>query len=202
LENHRANGALPAFLDVEVKAMFTRACFVVVLLTVPVLAVGTATSGPQVKEKVPGPFLPLNVTGPDAGKNGCLYCRNGTHPVVMIFAREPTPPLVNLLQRVDAATAAHENDPLGSCAIFCNDAEGMPKHLAQLAKQSNLNHIILATFAAAGPPRYKIAPDADVTVLLYTHGTVKANHSFKKGELSEASIETILADLPLILSQE
>jgi hypothetical protein len=186
---------------VEVKAMFTRACFVVVLLTVPVLAAGAANSGPQVGEKVPGPFQPLNVTGPDAGKKACLYCRNGTNPVVMIFAREASPQLVNLLKRVDAATAAHRDDSLGSCAIFCDDAEGLPGQLAQLAKQSELNHTIIATFATAGPPRYKIAPDADVTVLLYTHCSVKANHSFRKGELTEASIESIMADLPLILSK-
>ena len=182
--------------------MFTRACIAAVLLTVPVIAAGTATSGPQVTEKVPGAFLPLNVTGPDAGNKACLYCRNGSHPVVMIFARAPPPQLVGLLERIDAATAAHGNESMGSCAIFCNDAEELPGRLAQLAKQSKLNHIILGTFAAAGPTRYKIAEDADVTVLLYTHGTVKANHSFKRGELSEASIGTIMADVPLILSRE
>jgi len=182
--------------------MFTRACIAAALLTVPVLAAGTATSGPQVREKVPGAFLPLNVTGPDAGNKACLYCRNGSHPVVMIFARETTPQLVGLLTRVDAATAAHGSESLGSCAIFCNDTEELPGRLARLAKQSNLNHIILATFAAAGPSRYKIAQDADVTVLLYTHGTVRANHSFKRGELSESSVGTIMADLPLILSRE
>jgi hypothetical protein len=182
--------------------MFTRACIVAIMLTAPVLAAGTAKSGPQVGTKVPGPFEPLNVTGPDAGKKACLYCRNGTRPVVMIFAREMTPQLLDLLKRVDVATAAQGDGSLGSCAIFCNDAEGVPAQLAQLAKQNNLNHIILATFAATGPPRYQIAADADVAVLLYTHCTVKANHSFKKGELTGASIETIIADLPLIRSQE
>jgi hypothetical protein len=184
------------------KVMFTRACLVAVVCTFPVLAAGSAKSGPQVGEIVPGPFQPLNVNGPAAGHNACLFCRYGTNPVVMIFAREASPQLVSLLKRVDASTAAHGSDGLGSCAIFCNDAEGLPGQLAQIAKQSNLNHIVLATFAAEGPPRYNIAPDADVTVLLYTYGTVKANHSFKKGELTEAGIETIMADLPQILTQE
>ena len=143
----------------------------------------------------------MNVTGPDAGKKACLYCRNGTNPVVMIFARELTPEVVGLLRRVDAATAAHGNSSMGSCAIFCSDAEGLPEKLSRFAKQYNLNQTILATCASAGPPRYKIAADADVTVVLYTSCTVKANHSFKKGELTEASIETIMADLPLILTQ-
>jgi hypothetical protein len=186
----------------EVNDMLTRACLVLMLLAVPVAAAGTAKSGPQVGAKVPGPFEPFNVTGPDAGKKACIYCRNGTHPVVMIFARETSPQLNSLLKRIDAATAAHEDNSMGSCAIFCNDAQGLPGQLAQLAKESNLNHIILATFAGAGPPRYNIAPDADVTVLLYSRCTVKANHSFKRDELTEAGIQTILADLPLILSQE
>jgi len=182
--------------------MFTRACFILVLLTVPVLAGGTAKSGPQVKEKVPGPFLPLNVTGSNAGEKACLYCRFGTHPAVMIFAREMSPQLVSLLKRVDAATAAHENDSMGSCAIFCNDAAGMPGQLSQMAKQNRINNLVLATFAASGPPRYKIAPEADVTVLFYAHGTVKANHSFRRGELTEANIGAIMVDLPLIFSQD
>jgi len=48
-------------------------CFTAVLLTGTILAAGTAKSGPQVTEKVPGPFQPLNVNGPDAGKKACLY---------------------------------------------------------------------------------------------------------------------------------
>ena len=74
--------------------------------------------------------------------------------------------------------------------------------LAQLANRNNMKHIILATFAATGPSRYEIAPNADVTVLLYSRGTVKANHSFTNGDLSDANIESIMADLPLILSKE
>jgi hypothetical protein len=182
--------------------MFTRACMVALLITIPVLATGTVKSGPQAGEKVPGPFEPFNVTGPDAGKKACLYCRNGNNPVVMIFARESNPQLVSLLKRVEAAAAAHENDALQSCAIVCTDAAGMPGHLAELAKECHLNHITLATYAAAGPTRYKLAADAEVTVLLYSHCSVKANHSFKKGELTEASVAKVLSDLPLILTQD
>ena len=114
--------------------MFVRACLVVVLLTVPVFAGGTAKSGPQVGEKVPGPFEPLNVTGPDAGKKACLYCRNGTHPVVMIFARATSPQLVSLLKRVDAATAATS---LGwKSALTCSVTSAIMPSPAMLIKAS------------------------------------------------------------------
>ena len=41
------------------------------------MSAGAVTSGPQLGAKLPGPFAPLNVTGPDAGKKACLFCRFG-----------------------------------------------------------------------------------------------------------------------------
>jgi hypothetical protein len=189
------------FLPTEVKGMFARACLVVAMVTASSFGAQPVKSGPQVGQRVPGAFEPLNITGRDAGKKSCLYCRNGTNPVVMIFARDTSPALTQLLQRVDAATGAHANDSMGSCAIFCTD-EQIGGNLAQLARQSNLTNTILATYEPSGPARYKLAPEAEVTVLVYTHCVVKANHSFRKGELTQAGIDKILADLPLILSQD
>jgi hypothetical protein len=196
----QGKGGLPAFSSTEVHGMFTPTLLIALALTAHVCAGDAVQSGPQAGQRVPGAFEPLNVTGPDAGKKSCLYCRNGTNPVVMIFAREISPELIALLKRVDAATGAHGNDSMGSCAIFCSDDGGLPTQLAELAKQNNLNNIIFATYAGSGPARYKIAADADITVLAYTHCVVKANHAFKKGELTQAGIDKILADLPLILS--
>jgi len=173
----------------EVKSMFSRlllpgtiASLTAALLVAMATAAGTATSGPQVGAKMPGPFQPLNVTGPDAGKKSCLYCRFGMRPVVMVFAREVSPEVGTLMKRIETATAALAEKRLGSCVVFCNEAESLPGQLVQVAKQEHLDHIILATCAASGPPRYGISPDADVTVLLYDHATVRANHAFKKGE--------------------
>ena len=50
------------------------------------------------------------------------------------------------------------------------------------------------------PEKYKIAKDAEVTVLLDENFTVKANHAFKKGELNAKAIDKIAADVPKIVS--
>jgi hypothetical protein len=163
---------------------------------------GPVVSGPQVGDKVPGPFQPLNVTGPNAGKHSCLYCKFGMHPVVMIFAREVTAPVLQLIKQVDAATAAHNDLGMGSCVIVCTDTDGVAPQLEALAKQQNLSHLVLATFHADGPKPYQIAPDAEVTVLLYTHGVVKANYAFRKGEMAAVGIQGVLTDLPKILKAE
>ena len=44
----------------------------------------------------------------------------------------------------------------------------------------------------AGPKGYKVSRDADVTVVLYTQHTVKANYAFGKGELKDKDIEKIV----------
>src|ERR1700676_1472643 len=61
-------------------------------------------SGPQVGEKVPGPFHPLNITGKSAGEKHCLYCDNGPAPVAVVFARELTPEVTALIKKLDDAT--------------------------------------------------------------------------------------------------
>ncbi len=49
----------------------SRASLAAVLLLSSACAAGDLKSGPQVGKAVPGPFNPLNVTGPDAGSKRC-----------------------------------------------------------------------------------------------------------------------------------
>jgi hypothetical protein len=155
-------------------------------------------SGPQVGDKVPGPFEPFNVTGPNADEEWCLYCKFGNDPVIMIFAREMSEPLDALLRKVDQLSAEHKKADLGTCAIFVEKGTGLRPALKTVAARNKLNHVILATLDA--PPKgYDIHKDADVTVLLYSRSAVKANHAFRKGELNEKAIAAIAADVSKIL---
>jgi len=157
-------------------------------------------SGPQVGEKIPGPFKPLNVNGPEAGQKACLYCRFGPRPVVMVFAREVTPAVRTLIQRLEAVTAANSDSEMRSAVIVCSDSETMAGQLAEVVRQDSLNNVILAVCKATGPTTYNLAADADLTVLMYTHVEVKVNHAFRKGEFTVNHIDAILAGVPQILS--
>ena len=57
---------------------------------------------------------------------------------------------------------------------------------------------VLALDTPAGPSKYKFAKDADVTVVFYTERTVKANHTFKAGELTAEKIDEVLKDVSKI----
>ncbi|HTU21825.1 MAG TPA: hypothetical protein VMG10_27550 [Gemmataceae bacterium] len=178
--------------------------FVVALLSGGIALASSVKSGPQVGEKIPGPFKVLNVTGPEAGKTNCQYCKNGTRPVVVIFAKWITPEVAGLLKKIDAATATNKERGLGSYAVVCFDSPNSDhyfQYFKQVAQELGMQNTILTLYKVGGPEKYRLAPDADVTVLLYNQLTVKANHAFKTGELTAAATDAILADLGKMLSE-
>ena len=162
-------------------------------------ATGPLTSGPQVGKSVPGLFEPLNVTGASAGTKNCLFCQNGSHPVAMIFARETSPQLTSLIAKIDACTTKHGAQKMGSFVVFLSDSKKLEDELKKLAEKENIKECVLSIYDPAGPKMYKVSKDADITVVLYTKQTVKANYAFRKGELKDKDIEAILADMSKIL---
>jgi len=163
------------------------------------LAAEPVASGPQPGEKVPGPFKPLQVNGPDAGKEDCIYCKNGAKPVVMVFVRELTPNVVTLIKKLDAATAAKSDADLATCVIVLSDEKDMASSLGKWAASEKINNTILATYASSGPEKYAISTDAAVTVLLYAKRTVKANYSYRAGAMTAGDVNVILGDLAKIV---
>ena len=167
-----------------------------VALAVSVAVAAELKSGPQSGEKVPGPFHPLNVTGAQAGKKFCLFCVNGDNPVAMIFARENSEPLAKLIKQVDGATQKNTDAKMGSFVVFLSsDADKLEKELKGMAEKAELKKCVLSIDNPAGPEEYKVAKDADVTVVLYKERKVLSNYAFKKGELKDKDIEAIVADI-------
>jgi hypothetical protein len=166
-------------------------------------AVATAqeklVSGPQVGGTVPGPFHPLNVTGEKAGKKNCLYCANGDAPVAVVFARDLTPQVAALIKQIDKATVANSKESLGSYAVFCSDDEKLADKLKAFAEKEKIEKLVLSIDNPAGPEKYKIAKDADVTVIYYNTFKVAANHAFRSGELRDADVPRVAADVKTIL---
>ncbi len=175
------------------------ACLALLLVVTVLAAENVRESGPKVGEELPGTFVPLNVTGPDAGKTTCIFCEYDDRPVAMVFARGTSEPLTHLIKRLDSATAKHKPSGLGSFVVFLSSEEGLGKQLKQLAEQEKLGHTVLRTFKPEGPKGYNVSKEAEVTVILYTDRVVKAKHVFGKGELKEKDVDAILADLPRIL---
>jgi hypothetical protein len=117
----------------------------------------------------------------------------------MIFARDTNEQLVTLISKLDAETVKNADKKMGSFAIFCNDSEGLDGKLKDVAKSQKLKSFVLAIDNPTGPEPYKIAKEADVTVVLYNKSKVIANYTFKKGELNAQSVEKIVAEVSNIV---
>jgi hypothetical protein len=119
----------------------------------------------------------------------------------MIFAREISDNLTSLVKKIDDATAKNSKSRMGSFVVFCNDDEKMEDKLKDLAKKEGLKKCVLSLVENKSGPGagYKLHPEADVTVVMYTKRNTKAQYAFKKGELKDKDIEAILGDLPKIL---
>ena len=88
---------------------------------------------------------------------------------------------------------------MAGCVVFCSADDALKGQLEDLAKKEGLKNVILAIDEPAGPPDYKVAKDADVTVLLCLERAVKVNRSFRRGEFDDRAIAQIMADVPKIL---
>ncbi len=123
----------------------------------------------------------------------------------LIFAHEINGPLTSLVKQMDRqleeASRRNASVPLGVFVVFCNDDANLKQRLQDLAGKEGLKRVVLCASNGAGPPRYRLNQEADLTVLIYGGGVrkVAANIPVKKGELDESRTKAILKELTQVL---
>jgi hypothetical protein len=123
--------------------------------------------------------------------------------VALIFARNVTGSLTGLVKKLDEATVKNSSVKMGSFVVFLGDDEDLKKKVKDLADKENIRHTILTTMSTpSGPPKYKVAKEAEITVILYFDSKVEANFTFKSGDLDDKAVDRILKDLTKILPKE
>ena len=164
------------------------ACVMAVALVCGMAVVASAemASGPQVGDSV-GAFTVTKVAGnPDDGF---------PKPVVMVFARTGDEKLAKLLKKIEEEVEEHADDKMmGFVNMIGADAESLKKAAEDFAKKHEITRLafVVPEDAENGPPDFKIAPDADLTVVCYKEGKVKANHAFAKGGLTDEKIDAVV----------
>jgi hypothetical protein len=120
--------------------------------------------------------------------------------VVCVIARGTSEPLTSLVKKVDAEIAKHKS--LKSfVVVLTDDADKTSETLKKMAADCRLKSVPLTLVESpAGPPAYKIAEDADVTVMMWNKHKVEVNQAFPKGKLTAAEVDSIMAAIPKILS--
>ena len=153
-------------------------------------------SGVQVGQK-PGPYSFLVATGPDRGKPTCYICEQGDKPTAVVFVRSLSPASGKLMAAFDAEMAARSEAGFKAWLTLATETADLDT-LAKWAGGQGLKSVVVGAFEDTdGPPAYKIARDADITVMLFVKKKVVANFAFREGELTEKSLKEIVKAVPL-----
>jgi hypothetical protein len=149
-----------------------------------------------------GPYAALIATGPHRGQSHCYVCETGDRPAVIIFARNLNDPLGRLVCQLDQALGA--NPDLRAWVTFLNNNQTrFDSDVVSWALRHAIRSVPLGIFEdAGGPPSYRIAPDADATVLLCVNRRVVLRFTFLPGELTDDRAAGILKALPRILENK
>lgn len=121
--------------------------------------------------------------------------------MVAIFAREITDNLASLVKQIDKKIAENTDQKLASFVVLLtDDPDELEPKLKALAIKHKIKNVPLTIFdGIAGPPKYKIAEGAGVTVLMWRKHTVKVNYALAK--LNKKSVKKIVSDLDKILDE-
>ena len=121
--------------------------------------------------------------------------------MVNIFAREITGNLTSLVKKIDEKIGANGDKKMaGFVVLLTDDPDAVEPKLEELAEKQKIEKTPLTVYeGTAGPESYKIAREADVTVMMWVGGEVKVNRVFEKGKLDKAAIEKLLKDTEKIL---
>ena len=115
----------------------------------------------------------------------------GNNPVAAVFAREITPGLTSLVKKLEQEQAA--GGKTKAFVVLLSDDDKAQDKLKDLAKSEKIEKVMLTVDNPAGPPKLKIAKDADVTVVLYKQKKVSKTLAFEKGKLDEKAAEEVAA---------
>lgn len=176
------------------------ACVAAALVCCSAAIAAELKSGLEIGEGV-NPFYVQDVTGPSAGKDPlCYRCQYGKRPVVAIFTRKVDDKVAALVKEVDSKVAkSGEKKMAAFVVVLSDDPAANEAKLKELAKKEGIK-VPLTTFEnAAGPEDYKISKDAEVTVMEWVNGKVKATHAFAAGKLNEEGIKAVISDTAKIL---
>lgn len=149
-------------------------------------------SGLPVGEKVPA-FNVLDVTGPNKGKELCYRCKFGNSPVVTMFTRELSEPIVATIVELDKKLG--ENKELKGFVVYMtDDKEAATKELEKVAKEHKIKNVPLTIVDAKGPEKYNISDEAGVTVMMWTKSEVVVNQAFEPGSFCEGCSAEVIAN--------
>ena len=122
--------------------------------------------------------------------------------MVSVFTRKITDDLASLVKEIDNTVNKNSGKKMRAFVVYLgDDPAAAEKKLQALAKEQKITKTPLTVFRTEeGPPNYRISRDADITVLMWSKRTVKANVTFGKKMLTKKDIENVVKSTAKILN--
>jgi len=175
------------------------------LLSSALAAAPALRSGPQVGDR-PLPFTSNMVTGEHRGKQFCYVCELKDEPSVLVFARHTDAPTARLLQDLRDLVQARKQEKLFGWMVFLGAPDtasqtGLERRALEFARTHGATSVILSALGdPQGPPGYRIAPEAEVTVIGFRSGKVLYNRAYGPGEWNERSAAAALKPVSALIA--
>lgn len=152
----------------------------------------------------PGPYSFVLATGANRGQSMCFICETADRPAVLIFARTPNEPLGKLAAQLDKAVAANKAADVRAWITFLHDDQpAFDPQVVRWTQKYGLKTIPAGVFEdLVGPPSYKLAREADVTLVLFVKRKVVANFAFRAGELTDEAAVEVMKAFPRIIENK
>jgi len=148
-------------------------------------------SGPT--DKIGGAFFVKAITGEKKGESLCYVCKFNAEArpaVVLIFTQKADDHLAELVKAVDAVQK--NNSKLGTVVVGIRGVEA--SDFEKLQSTHKLTTALTIAEDREGPSRYKLNPEAAVTVLVYKQGgTIIKNFAFKDTKSAAEKAKDIAA---------
>lgn len=161
-------------------------------------------SGPQAGSQVL-PFTSTMVTGANRGRQHCYVCELSDEPAVLVFARGTTDATRELMARLTAAVAREKEKRLFGWFVFLTEKDAgkelqREREIFEFVKRSGCASLPVSVLGdPAGPPGFKIDPEAEVTILQFRRRRVLSNQAYRASEWNLRKAEEALAGLPALL---
>jgi hypothetical protein len=136
-----------------------------------------------------------HVNGRSAGKISLITGGLVTNPrpSIFVFARTAGKPVLELVRKLDAEAARHN---LFVAGVFLLDDKDLLPRLKRFVKQDKIRSATLSFTAPGDVGDWKIAKEAEVTVLIYNRKRqLQANFAFRLGEVDERAVREVLEGL-------
>jgi len=121
---------------------------------------------------------------------------------VNVFARSLTDDLASLVKQIDKQVSDNSSKKMrGFVVLLTDDPDAAEPDLKAFAEKHGIKNVPLTFFdGIAGPPSYRIASEAEVTVNMWVGHKTKANHAFAKDKFGKEEIAKVVADTSKILN--